>query len=97
MKILLFVFVFVMVFFDSIAQEFSNSARIKAGDSYLDMRSYSAPLFYDFDKDGLKDLILGELKGFIRIYKNVGTEGRPLFDNYSKLQAGGADIVIPNY
>jgi hypothetical protein len=49
----------------------------------------AAPAFFDWDGDGLKDLLIGEfgsgiengryVGNFIRIYKNVGTESQPEF------------------
>ena len=49
----------------------------------------AAPAFYDWDGDGLKDLLVGEFGSgvengkevghFIRVYKNVGTEEKPEF------------------
>jgi len=38
------------------------------------------PLVYDLDEDGLPDLILGDRRGELRFYKNIGTESQPLFN-----------------
>ncbi len=73
------------------------SSRIKAGGEYINMGVYGAPVFYDFDKDGIKDLIIGEFKGKIRFYKNVGSKEIPQFNEFSYLKAEGEDIVVPNY
>ncbi|RYD93193.1 MAG: VCBS repeat-containing protein, partial [Sphingobacteriales bacterium] len=54
----------------------------------------AAPAFYDWDGDGLKDLLIGEfgsgtengryIGNFIRVYKNSGTEAKPEFTgNYN--------------
>lgn len=50
---------------------------------------YAAPAYYDWDGDGLRDLLIGEfgsgaefgrtVGNFIRVYLNVGTETQPAF------------------
>jgi len=60
----------------------------------------AAPAFWDWDGDGLKDLLIGEFgsgveKGryignFIRVYKNIGTETNPEF-------SGEFDYARPPY
>lgn len=51
----------------------------------------SAPAFYDWDGDGLKDLLIGEfgsglefgklMGNFVRVYLNIGTDSQPEFAN----------------
>ena len=51
----------------------------------------AAPAFYDMDKDGKKDLLIGEFASgmeyrnsvgsFIRHYKNIGDSAKPEFEN----------------
>ena len=56
-----------------------------------------APLVYDFDQDGKKDLLVGEYVGSTnrcRIYRNVGTDASPTFSGYACLRAGGEDAVM---
>jgi len=45
----------------------------------LDCGSYSAPQLFDFDEDGLLDLLVGNQDGFIRYFRNTGTAGAPNF------------------
>ena len=50
----------------------------------------------DFDKDGKKDLIVGQFgKGKARIYLNIGTDAKPVFGDWTFLQAGGQDASVP--
>jgi hypothetical protein len=51
---------------------------------------HAAPIFADYDGDGLKDLLVGQFgEGRMRIYKNVGTRNQPKFDKFEWFQAGG--------
>ena len=52
----------------------------------------SSPAICDFDKDGKKDLLVGQFgDGKCRIYRNVGSDEEPSFDGFTWLQAGGED------
>ncbi len=50
-------------------------------DHYLDIDvgDYSAPVLYDLDGDGARDLIIGEKKGNLNYYHNDGTDNNPVF------------------
>jgi hypothetical protein len=57
---------------------------------------HAAPLMYDWDKDGLPDLLVGQFgKGKLRVYKNVGEKNKPAFKDFVFAQAGGADATVP--
>ena len=56
----------------------------------------SRPVVVDFNNDGLKDLVVGEYAGSIRLYTNVGTDAAPVFNGYSLIQVGGVDYYVPS-
>ncbi|MEO0226227.1 MAG: T9SS type A sorting domain-containing protein, partial [candidate division WOR-3 bacterium] len=57
---------------------FGNYSVIYAGGSQLYI--YRAnPTVYDLDRDGLKDLVIGNDDGCVYFYKNVGTNANPVF------------------
>ncbi|MSR75363.1 MAG: VCBS repeat-containing protein [Planctomycetes bacterium] len=57
---------------------------------------HAAPLHYDFDGDGVRDLLVGQFGGGkLNIYRNTGTESSPIFAAGVFLQAGGADASVP--
>ena len=60
---------------------------------------HAAPLVFDWDKDGRRDLLVGEFGengGKLRIYLNRGTRTAPKFDDFVYLQAGGDHATVPS-
>lgn len=53
----------------------------------------ATPVFDDWNGDGYKDLLVGNLTGTIQIYINSGTE-TPSFSSYTNLQLGGTDFNL---
>jgi len=45
----------------------------------LQMPEYASVQLFDLDKDGLTDLIVGEKRGTMLFYKNIGTQNSPMF------------------
>ena len=53
------------------------------GNTFSDRRT--APLLLDLDRDGKRDLVLGEWYSSVRFYTNVGTDTNPVFEDYVNL------------
>ena len=53
----------------------------------------SAPRIYDWNKDGLKDLLIGVMEGYVYYLKNIGTPDAPLFKKAEKLVLGNGDFL----
>lgn len=78
------------------APTFENGVFINDRTSIIDVGQYSAPHVYDWDADGKKDLLVGQLDlGKIRFYRNVGTNNSPTFNGFSYLTADAIDISLP--
>jgi len=79
------------------SNELTAPFRVKAGGSFIDVEvGHAAPLFRDFDGDGLEDLLVGQFgSGKLRVYRNVGTLGAPKFAEHKLFQAEGADGKVP--
>ena len=57
---------------------------------------HAAPVYHDFDGDGVPDLVVGEFEdGACRIFHNYGTETRPLFRDFEFFHAGGKKATVP--
>ena len=63
----------------------------------IDVGLVSAPLVFDWDLDGRKDIICGQFdSGKIRFYPNVGEDTAPVFTGFRFLRADSADITFPS-
>ncbi|MBI2901050.1 MAG: hypothetical protein HYY17_12765 [Planctomycetes bacterium] len=80
-----------------LAQEFEKPVRIEAGGKPIDTDiGHAAPCLYDFDRDGRRDLLVGQFgEGKLRIYRNVGTEAAPKFADVEWFRAGGEIATTP--
>jgi hypothetical protein len=73
------------------AAELLPPVPILAGGAPLDVEQvgHAAPFVADFDRDGVRDLLVGEFyKGRLRIYRNLGTNREPRFDRFTLFQNG---------
>ena len=66
------------LFNSSFNLKFSNGQEMKIG-------TRAAPRIFDWDRDSLKDLLIGEFEGNIYLLKNKGTNSSPVFDSSEKL------------
>jgi len=79
----------------ALAVEFEKPVRLQAAGNTIRTESpgYAAPCLADIDKDGEKDLLLGQFRrGKIQIFKGLG---KGTFAAGSWLQAEGADAEVP--
>ena len=80
--------------------ELEKPVRIAAGGKWIDTGKdigYAGPLFMDHDGDALPDLLVSSFRGNIRFFKNVGTRGKPVFEEGEPLRAGGEPLRIHNW
>lgn len=67
------------------APVFNTSTHLHVGGIELDIGSRAAPKIIDWNKDGLKDLLVGEIMGNVYLLENVGTNNSPVFDTADQL------------
>lgn len=58
---------------------------------------HAAPIYYDWDKDGRKDLLVGGFSGRFRVYLNEGQDDAPVFNGYNWVRAGEDIVVLRNF
>jgi len=78
---------------------FGTYFNVQAGGNTFDFTTgydRSAPRVYDWDSDGLKDLMVGELAGRIYYLRNVGTSNDPVFNSAEQLLLdNGSPLLYP--
>ncbi len=57
---------------------------------------HAAPVYHDFDGDGVPDLVVGEYEdGALRIFRNYGSATEPVFRDFEFFHAGGKKASVP--
>jgi hypothetical protein len=79
---------------------FHPPARLTAAGQVIDSGEswgHASPWIEDIDGDGVWDLVVGDFSGLFRVYRNEGTNQKPLYTKGTNLQAGGVDAKVPIY
>lgn len=71
--------------------------RLQAAGQPIDVEvGHAAPTVWDFDGDGVPDLLVGQFGGGkLRLYRNLGTASAPRFEGHAWFEAGGAAASVP--
>ena len=67
---------------------------LKVGASPLTVTNRATPFIYDWDGDGLKDLLCGNGDGWVFFFKNIGTAQAPAYAAGTHIQAGGTNLNL---
>ena len=67
---------------------------LMVGASPLTVGSRATPCLYDWDGDGLRDLLCGDGNGYVSFFKNIGTAQAPAYAAGTRIQAGGKDLNL---
>ncbi len=80
------------------AAELAAPVRLEAAGKPIDTEmGHAAPFVYDFDRDGLQDLLVGQFgNGILRMYRNEGTNARPKLAAGVKFKDGNKDGCVPS-
>ena len=78
--------------------ELADPFPVRAEEQPIDVdQGHAAPLFRDFDGDGLADLLVGQFGGgLLAVHVNLGRTGEPRFGEPVWFEAGGATGRIPS-
>ncbi|MEW6681269.1 MAG: FG-GAP-like repeat-containing protein, partial [bacterium] len=64
-------------------------------DKDIDVGANSAPYFADFDEDGARDLLLGEERGEVWFFKNLGSDVSPSFSKIGeRIEVGSITLDV---
>lgn len=67
-------------------------------ETVIDVGSYAAPLFYDVNGDGVKDLLVGDSNGWIRYFERSGPADAPVWTDRERIvNSGGTIIDVGSY
>jgi hypothetical protein len=58
---------------------------------------HSGPAIADIDRDGTRDLIVGDFSGLFHFFRNVGSNSAPKYQAAGDIQAGGEPAKVPIY
>jgi hypothetical protein len=77
--------------------DLATPVKILAAEKPIDVEiGHAAPFVADFDGDGVKDLLVGQFGGGkLRIYKNTGTNAKPMFQQFTWFQDGSENGCVP--
>lgn len=77
--------------------ELEKPVRLEAGGAVIDTQvGHAAPLFHDLDRDGKRDLLVGQFaEGKLKVHRNVGTEAAPKFASATWFEAAGKTATVP--
>jgi hypothetical protein len=67
---------------------FPTTAYVQSGSAALDVGGVSCPTTVDWNRDGKKDLVIGETYGEVFYCENTGSNAAPEFNGFTKLKAG---------
>jgi len=82
----------------TLAAQFDAPVKLEAADGPINVTTgHAAPFWYDWDGDGVRDLLVGQFGGGqLRIYKNHGTEAEPVFKDFEWFMADGRPASVPH-
>ncbi len=80
-----------------LAADLTSCVRIEASGEAIDTEAgHAAPLVFDFDGDGVQDLLVGQFKGgALWVFRNEGTNARPRLAVGVKFKEGSKDGSVP--
>jgi len=61
----------------------------------IDCGWYAAPFVYDWDSDGLPDLLIGTRTNVIVWWRNIGSRTTPAWEHVGFVQADGKPLAVP--
>jgi cell division septation protein DedD len=79
------------------APAFARQQKLRDGSGELTPGGNASPAVVDWDRDGKKDLICGNVNGNLIYFRNRGSDGAPAFSGGAALLAEGEPISVGAY
>jgi len=78
-------------------QDLEKPVQIQAAGKAVDTDiGHAAPCMYDFDRDGKRDLLVGQFGGGkMKIFRNIGTNEKPEFAAEQWFEVDGTVAAVP--
>lgn len=76
--------------------KFATPERLKANGKFVnevEKTLYPSPVLFDIDGDGQRELVVGDLFGYLWVHEKSGSSWGPS----KKLQADGKALKLPNW
>ena len=74
---------------------FESGVLLQDGPGQLEVGHFSAPTSADWNNDGAKDLVVGQIiDGAVLLFLNQGTNLDPVFNGGAKIESGGSPIAV---
>ena len=80
--------------------QFESPVRLQAAGKVIDTGkhiAHSGPAFADINNDGKMDLLVGNFKGTIEFFENIGSSEKPEYAAGKMLEAEGKQITVKNW
>lgn len=76
---------------------FDDAVYLQSGGQDLTVQLRSSPAAGDWNRDGKKDLLVGEIYGTVFYFENVGSDEDPVFDGHVLLSTGEILVDVEMY
>ena len=74
---------------------FGGGTPLRLGRRPLRVAGFSTPVVVDWNNNGKKDLVCGDLLGRIHVFLNVGTDENPVFEQDEMIEIEGRPVMLP--
>ena len=76
------------------APRFAEGVALRMGDRLMRVAGFSTPVICDWNNDGRKDIVSGDLAGRIHVLLNTGTDESPTFESDSLVTIAGQPVAL---
>jgi len=73
---------------------YESGKALRAGGKLLRVAAFSTPVVCDWNNDGRKDLVVGDLLGRIHVFLNTGADDRPVFGEGAMVSIAGDPVTL---